>query len=337
MQSCKSKNLTNPNSDIQYSIADNQGNTRVVFTSATTSTTTNTDFQNYSNRINFELMDHTDFSGSTYTYSQKLTGGSGSQIGVAKSMKVYPGDKVKIEAYAKYVSGSGSSNLSGFAAALTGAFGVSSGSTGEALKAYNTLNSYGGIIGGGGGGGSSSYPKLFVNILLFDKDFKFLDAAWEQIDGGEQVGASPKAAHDYVSKEVTVEEAGYAYVYVSNESATLVDFYIDDVVVTHTPTNVIQYNEYYPFGLQTASSWTRENTTDNKYLYNAGNELNKDNGWYETFFRGYDPAIGRFLQIDPLSVSEQATYQYAGNNPVMFNDPTHAHRPTQEDSRQARG
>ncbi len=123
-------------------------------------------------------------------------------------MKVYPGDKVKIEAYAKYYNPSGTtSNLTGFALALTGAFGVTSASTGEALKAYNTLNNYGGIIAGGGSGGSSEHPKLFVNILLFDKDFNFLDAAWEQIDGGEQIGATP-TAHDYMSKEITVKEAG---------------------------------------------------------------------------------------------------------------------------------
>ena len=27
------------------------------------------------------------------------------------------------------------------------------------------------------------------------------------------------------------------------------------------------------------------------------------------------------MQVDPLAVSEEATYQYAGNNPVFFNDP----------------
>jgi len=90
--------------------------------------------------------------------------------------------------------------------------------------------------------------------------------------------------------------------------------------VTHTKSNVIQYNEYYPFGLQAGTSWTRESSSNN-FLYNGGNELNSSSGWYETFFRGYDPAIGRFLQVDPMATSEMATYQYAGNNPVLFNDP----------------
>ncbi|WP_254166293.1 hypothetical protein [Chryseosolibacter histidini] len=55
--------------------------------------------------------------------------------------------------------------------------------------------------------------------------------------------------------------------------------YFDDVTITHTPTNIIQYNEYYPFGLQVATSWTRENNK-NDYLYNEGSELNATSGWY---------------------------------------------------------
>lgn len=325
--------------EYQYSIADHQGNTRVVFSSAavtlTTSTanfetTTNTNFQNHTNRVNFELMDHTDVTTDGVDYSQKLTGGNGSQVGIAKSMKVYPGDKVKIEGYAKYYNAqSTQSNISGFALALTSAFGVSSASTGEALKAYNTLNNYGGIIASGGSGGSSSYPKLFVNILLFDKDFNFLDAAWQQIDGGEQIGATTKYAHDHMMQEVTVKEAGYAYVYVSNENPTLVEFYVDDVTVTQTPTNVIQYNEYYPFGLLTQNSWTRENTTGNNFLYNAGNELNTSTGNYEMFFRGYDPVLGRMLQVDPMAgkYASLTPYNYSFNDPVYWNDPSGAEPP----------
>ena len=38
----------------------------------------------------------------------------------------------------------------------------------------------------------------------------------------------------------------------------------DDLTITHTKTNLIQYNEYYPFGLQTRSSWTRENATNSQ-------------------------------------------------------------------------
>lgn len=208
---------------------------------------------------------------------------------------------------------------------MTTAFGVTSSSTGEAAKAYTALTNYGGLIAAGEGEeGDEDYPRCFVTILLFDKDYNFIDAAWDQIDGGLQVGSTPKAAHDLMSKEVTVQEEGYAYVFVSNESPTYVEYFVDDVTVTRTPSNVIQYNEYYPFGLQTSSSWTRDQTKDNNYLYNAANELNKTSGWYEMFYRGYDPAIGRMLQVDPYAplYASTTTYNYALNNPVMMNDPS---------------
>ncbi|HEU5146397.1 MAG TPA: hypothetical protein VFT90_06775 [Chryseosolibacter sp.] len=45
------------------------------------------------------------------------------------------------------------------------------------------------------------------------------------------------------------KEVGYVFMYVSNNSP--VNVYLDDVQITYTATRVIQYNEYYPFGLQT--------------------------------------------------------------------------------------
>jgi RHS repeat-associated protein len=322
--------------EYQYAIADHQGNTRVVFSSvtpapvpvtATMEASTNADFQNYVNRTNWELFDKTDPVNDGTDYSQKLTGGSGSQVGVAKSYKVYAGDKVKIEAYAKYYNAqSTSSNLSGFALALTSAFGVSSSSTGEALKVYNGLNSYGSYVGAGGGNGGTTYPKAFVNILVFDKEHNFLDAAWQQIDGGEQVGVSPKAAHDYMVREYTAKEEGYVYVFVSNENPTLVEVYFDDVVMTHTKGNVVQYNEYYPFGLQTANSWTRENTTGNNFLGNGGTELNQTTSLYDLEFRNFDPVLGRMNGIDPMAskYGSLTPYNYSFNNPATFNDPSGA-------------
>lgn len=114
-------------------------------------------------------------------------------------------------------------------------------------------------------------------------------------------------------------------VYISNENETEVQVFFDDVKITYLPTRVIQYNEYYPFGLQTANSWTRENNSNN-FLYNQGSELNKTSGRYETMFRNYDPAIGRFTAVDPLATAYASFkgYNYGMNNPISINDPTGA-------------
>jgi RHS repeat-associated protein len=111
---------------------------------------------------------------------------------------------------------------------------------------------------------------------------------------------------------------------VSNEQPTLTDVYFDDVKMTHT-SKIIQYNEYYPFGMQSAESYTKANSTNN-FLYDQGGELNTTSGWYDLSFRNYDPALGRFHQVDPMATSfhNLTPYNYAGNNPVMYTDPSGA-------------
>ena len=45
--------------------------------------------------------------------------------------------------------------------------------------------------------------------------------------------------------------------------------------------------------------------------------------------RSFDPQLGRFFQIDPMADQYHSltTYQYAGDNPVLTNDPTGANLP----------
>ncbi|KIA92757.1 hypothetical protein OC25_15285 [Pedobacter kyungheensis] len=88
---------------------------------------------------------------------------------------------------------------------------------------------------------------------------------------------------------------------------------------------VRQENSYYPFGLTMPGSVTP--TAANKKLYNGGSEWQNDFGdlpdLQQTFYRMYDAAVGRFIGADPIAeASESMTvYQYALNNPLIFNDP----------------
>jgi RHS repeat-associated protein len=90
---------------------------------------------------------------------------------------------------------------------------------------------------------------------------------------------------------------------------------------------------YYPFGL-TFNSYQRENSVPNRYLFNQGAGEKKFNterifdlGLSVDFskFRVYDPAMGRWWQVDPLADEADFTsftpYNYSFNNPIRYNDP----------------
>lgn len=86
-----------------------------------------------------------------------------------------------------------------------------------------------------------------------------------------------------------------------------------------------QENSYYAYGLAMAPIIT--GPTPNTRLYNGGSEWQNDYAnlpdYYQTGFRNYDAALGRFVAVDPIAESAESMtgYQYANNNPVVNNDP----------------
>jgi RHS repeat-associated protein len=108
--------------------------------------------------------------------------------------------------------------------------------------------------------------------------------------------------------------------------------FFDNLFVTQTSDALMEETHYYPFGLTMAGiSSKAAGALVNKMKYNASSELQNEefcdrNGLeiYETPFRGYDPQVGRFWQIDPLAeiTEEQSGYAYCSNNPILRNDPT---------------
>ena len=85
------------------------------------------------------------------------------------------------------------------------------------------------------------------------------------------------------------------------------------------PGEIVEVNNYYPFGLMHNYTATTMNTY--QYKYN-GKEL-QETGMYDYGARFYMPDVGRWGVVDPLAEKSRrfSTYTYALNNPIMFIDP----------------
>ena len=92
-------------------------------------------------------------------------------------------------------------------------------------------------------------------------------------------------------------------------------------VVADADGNVEEVNDYYPFG-GLMSSTTGNNSQPYKY---NGKELDRKAGLnlYDYGARFYDPAIGRFSTVDPMSeeYSHLTPYNYCDNDPMNRIDP----------------
>ena len=129
------------------------------------------------------------------------------------------------------------------------------------------------------------------------------------------------AVYENGSLKMLLNESGY-YSFQDNKF----HFYIKDHqgnvrVVADETGKVDEVNDYYPFG------GLMSNACNNvqPYKYN-GKELDRKGGldWYDYGARQYDPLIGMFLSVDPLSENFYSVnpYAYCLSNPFNRIDPT---------------
>jgi RHS repeat-associated protein len=100
----------------------------------------------------------------------------------------------------------------------------------------------------------------------------------------------------------------------------------DDSTVAYFNPEVVSANDYYPFGsLQPGRSFTESNVPAYRYGFNGKENDNEVKGLgdqQDYGLRIYDPRIGRFLSVDPLTGSfpSLTPYQFAENRPIIATD-----------------
>jgi len=116
--------------------------------------------------------------------------------------------------------------------------------------------------------------------------------------------------------------------FVNTNNTILPYYYITDHlgstrVITDNSGNVVERNDYYPFGGKHANSSYAQLTTNKqkfngKELQTTGNTGFLDYGW-----RMYDDVIGRWGVVDPHAENyySWSTHHYAANNPLIVIDP----------------
>lgn len=125
-----------------------------------------------------------------------------------------------------------------------------------------------------------------------------------------------------VDEVLMVRRGGNTYFYQSDGLGSV-------VAITDSGGNVVQEYGYDAWGnitLNTGSFGFEGAGLVNTFTY-TGREYDVETGLYHYRARAYDPAIGRFLQKDPLQGNQNLTqslnlYAYALNNPVNMVDPS---------------
>lgn len=259
--------------------------------------------------------------------------GSGQKTGPAIVLKVTSGDMVDLAVKSFYHSqASAGGNTSALVDVLNSLAGGIVGVSGEAK---GTLTQLSNLSTSPLAGALNSFrtnnntdplgkPKAYLNWILLDERFNYVSSY-------PQSGALPVGDAESLNtlgySGINITKSGYLYIYVSNETQNW-NVYFDDLAIKHYTGPILEETHYYPYGLTMAgisSKVIKSNYAENKFKFNGGSELNSDFdvSLYETKFRGLDPQIGRFLQIDPLDgLSINLTpYGFASNNPINNVDP----------------
>lgn len=249
-------------------------------------------------------------------YSAETNGFLGKAVGPAKMLSVTAGDRVQLEAFARYTTSTNNTSVvtNFLALVTTGTFGITATETG-----YSAISNG---IGAVPIAKLAGVPKAYLFYIVFDNTYTARQYGYVPVTSAAQV------AHERLAYDLAISHTGFLYTYVANESYVngTTSVYFDDFTIVHerinTSLQVTQASDYYPFGLSFNQYSRQRPGASNAQLYGnqhlfQAQELQKSFGlnWYQYKYRMHDPALGRFGAVDPLAEKYlyNSTYAFSEN------------------------
>ncbi len=342
---------TNGTYTYDYFLKDHLGNIRVVLGTdnsqsaaiypaasmeTATSATESAYYSNLDKTRNFTPQGYTTLSSKNEKVAMLKGTDPNRQIGPSITVKVNSGDTINLTAQSFYPKGSetGHNGLSETAlgqliGALLGPSGLNA--HGKALasdalrgQGFGNNRGYQNVMGqlpSSDYGKANNRPKAYMVWMLFDKELKLVKTG--RSSGAIQIPEGSGQVKSMSENNIVMDQGGFLTAYTVNESPTSV--YIDNFQLMLTAGQVLEQNDYYPYGmLNTELSIPGSTSPLNYYKYN-GKELQKELNleWLDYGARFYDPVIGRWNSIDPqCEVNRKwSPYRYGYDNPIRFIDP----------------
>jgi RHS repeat-associated protein len=248
-------------------------------------------------------------------------------VGPAIALRVSAGDKINIDTWARYERKETYARdfvLTALASALGNTFATLGGF--EGLISSQVADNIGAALleaNYGSDGSESTVPFAYLNYIVYDDNLGYKVSKSKRVgnDAGfypNEMGVPDDHQHLTFDEPIIINQDGYIYVWVSNQSEDT-RVWFDDLTVTHEGTIVTQATDYGVWG-----DVLREQKTDES-VYRFGyqgqfSERDLETGWNHFEAREYDPLVGRWLSVDPKR-SDPSPYRAMRNNPIVYGDP----------------
>ena len=166
--------------------------------------------------------------------------------------------------------------------------------------------------------------RLFVNEKrLYDSEKRMYDSEKRMYDSEKPMSDDEKWMYDikkclyYPTTSDSLSTRQYNFY---DQTGSMCMRVMANDMCNEVNTSNVEYFDYSPFGEVLTKG---EDKKPGKVGF-IGKEQDEESSYFQLGVRQYDPAIGRFLSVDPLweSFRNYNPYHYCYNNPVSFKDPT---------------